>query len=286
MRCSRSIALAAGARHPSYLGIPSRRWRAGLFAVVWVLLAGPTLGDVRIDYDARSRLEPDSPSLGLDFSSVRSGGASFPNQSGGPLLTIDDETDDDRGGGGRYYRRQLTRDEFDDTTDLRIEVTVKVLASVGSPAATCVQFTTRDGRTFGLGFLRDEAAREGQQIVLYADRGEPLPPIGGHGNVDWMWQPAVLGVYDMTVDVRRTYVLQLQRAEAGPEDDLVSLEVPGSGRKPLVARLADLPRRVTVPGLVFGAEEGRADTLVTARPCVWSNVGILARSLFHYCKGS
>ena len=118
---------------------------------------------VDIFYDANVSKEPHDEFLGLDFWSVGTGGASFRSDDEGLLVTDDKDIEIEvlrdpnlyyRRGAGRYYRRQFTREEFNGKTDLRIEVTVKVLSSVGSPAATCVQWTTPEGRTFGLGFLR------------------------------------------------------------------------------------------------------------------------------------
>lgn len=154
---------------------------------------------------------------------------------------------------GRYYRRRFTTDEFNDQTDLHIEATARVLSSIGSPASTCVQFTTPAGRTFGLGFLRDPSASGGDRVVLYADSGKPLEKYGYfYDYVDWLWQPIVLGTYSLPVDETRTYVLDLLRNSAGLSDDIVRLSIKGSDRKPLTARLEDLATRPTVAGLVFG----------------------------------
>jgi len=217
-----------------------------IFIMMFIVLTDAAGGQVKIIYDADSGLEPSDPSLGLGFWSVKTGGVNFRNAGKGPLLTIDEEADDARGGGGRYYRFQLTDEEFNEQTDLRIEVTVKVIESVVSPASTCVQYTTSAGRTFGLGFLSNEG-----QVILYADSGEPLELTGSHGETE-LWNPVILGSYSLPVNIKRTYVLEVLRQETGNKDDIVQLSIMGSDKKPLTAHLTNLKKRATVPGLVFG----------------------------------
>lgn len=207
------------------------------------------MSEMRIDYVASSGLEPHDPELGLGFWSVELGEASFADVG---LVTVDADTDDYRGGGGRYYRRQFTEEEFNDKTDLRIEVTVKVFSSGGSPASTCVQFTTDDGRTFGLGFLRQEGASEDDKVILYSDSGETVPSYGQYRTQDWLWQPVILGRYSLPINVTRTYVLELLRQGTDGCDDVVRLSVKGLDQKPLTLRLVELKRRPAVPGLLFG----------------------------------
>jgi len=159
---------------------------------------------------------------------------------------------------GRYYRRRFTADEFNDNTDLRIETTAKIDSSIGTPAATCVQFTTPGGRTFGLGFLRDDKAPGKDQVILYADDGKPLKTYGLHYNwVDWLWKVEILGSYAISVNEKRTYILELLRNGKGGQDDEVRLSIPGCDLEPLTARLSELPTRPTVPGLVFGHPSAR-----------------------------
>ena len=208
---------------------------------------------VHIEYDAAQHLEPHDTKLNLHFFGAPTGQASFPNLAGGPLVTVDADTKDYRGGGGRYYRRQFSAREFNDHTDLRVEITVRVLASEGSPAGTCVQFTTPDGRTFGLGFLKQEGSPEPGEVILYADGGDPLPQFREtYSGQDWLWRPVVLGRRALAVGVKRTYVLELARKRPRIQEDVVRLWTDEGATPPLVARLADLKSRVTVPGLLFG----------------------------------
>lgn len=214
------------------------------------LLALPlaALAEVKVDYNPALHLEPNAPQLRLGFFGTVTGQASFPDSTGGPLLTHDPFADDLRGGGGRYYRRQFSPAEFNDSTDLRVTVDARILSAEGSPASTAVQFTTADGRTFGLGFLNSPAA-----VVLYADSGAKLPELPGpYSGQDWLWRPAILGQRNLSTDVRRTYVLELLRRKPGIEDDLIRLSFPGSGAAPLTASLAALKPRAAVPGLLFG----------------------------------
>ena len=237
------------------LKLPTRNL-AGLFCAVssiCLVLAAAATGQVRIEYDANSALEPDDETLGLGFWAMRYGTSRFPDTNGGSLLTIDDDPEDERGSGAHYYRRQFTKQEFNDKTDLHVEVTMSVDSSYGSLASTCVQFTTRNGRTFGLGFLRKEQAEDNAgMVVLYADSGDALEHFGKHQNVDWMWKPILLGAYRIPVNVKRTYVLELLRNGPGPGDDVIRLSVKGLDRKLLKARLINLQTRAAVPGLLFG----------------------------------
>jgi len=221
---------------------------------------------VLLDYEANCGLEPHDPALPLGFWSVSLGEASFSDE--GLLVTVDDDpgarapytTEPDPNylkrhfTEGRYYRRQFAEDEIGPRNSVSIRVTVKVLKSSGSPAATCVQFTTREGRTFGLGFLRNEESPDADRIVLYADGGEYLVPTEPlFSSLDWMWRPVILGTYSLPVNVMRTYVLELVRSKAGSvDDDIVRLHIEGTGLVPITAPLADLRTRVTVPGLRFG----------------------------------
>jgi len=208
------------------------------------------MAEIRIDYMASKGLEPHNPGLGLGFWSVELGEASFSDVG---LVTANSDAEDYRGGGGRYYRHQFTEKEFNAFTNLRIEATVKVLSSVNSAASTCVQFTTNDGRTFGLGFLREEAAPDDDdKVILYADSGEPVPPYGNYRAQDWLWQPAILGSYSLPINVMRTYVLELLRRGTGGNDDVVLLYIKGLDQKPLTARLSEFKSRPAVPGLLFG----------------------------------
>ncbi len=207
------------------------------------------MAGLRIDYAAASGLEPHHPSLGLGFWSAELGRAKL---SGGDLVTWDVFSDDYRGGRGRYYRREFTDEEFNDATALRVEVTLRVMESLGSAAATSVQFTTPDGKTFGLGFFRDTAEPEQDQVFLCADDGRDLPRLGQHGWQDLWESPAILGSYAMPVNVMRTYVLELLRGGSAGSDGVVQLQVADSDLEPLKANLGDLNSRVAVPGLVFG----------------------------------
>jgi hypothetical protein len=192
---------------------------------------------VRLDYDAGRGLEPNDPRLGLGFFATPTGTVSF----SGPMVTVDADTTDYRGGGGRYYRRIFTPAELGGG-GIRITVDVRVLSSEGSPAATCVQLTTVDGRTFGLGFLKGE-------VVLYADGGGPLPQFKEiYSGQDWLREPQVLARRALDVGSRHTYVLELRRSNP----DLIRLSVPGTKLAPMTARLSDLKTRTTVPGVLFG----------------------------------
>jgi hypothetical protein len=208
------------------------RLAAGLAAAL-VAFAG-----VRLDYDPSRGLEPHDPRLGLGFFATPTGTAAV----SGPLVTVDADTRDYRGGAGRYYRRQFTNAEFNQTTNLRITVTVRVLSSEGSPAATCLQFTTPEGRTFGLGFLKGEA-------VLYADGGGPLPQFKEtYSGQDWLLEPQVLARRRLDITLKHTYVLELRRANL----DLIRLSIAGTRLAPMTAKLSDLKTRAAVPGLLFG----------------------------------
>ena len=226
---------------------------SGYVIIAWCLILLPAAtGEVRIDYDPGMMLKPNDPSLKLNFSSLDKGEVTFVD---GALVTVDSDTIDTRGGWGLYYRRQFSQQEFNENTDLRIEVTVKVINSTVSPASTCVQFTTRNGRTFGLGFRRNkDGGKRDDTVVLYADNGKPPPAYGKHGLQDWLLEPVVLGNITIPVNVKRTYVLELLRQGKGEADDIVRLSIAGSTQnpKPLTVRLTDLPQRVAVPGLVFG----------------------------------
>lgn len=202
------------------------------------------------DYHAACSLEPHHPSLNHGIWSAELGKARF---AGGELFTSDTSSDDHRGGRGRYYRRRLTPEEFDQDADLRVEATFRVLQSTGSPAATCVAVTTLEGRTFGVGFLKELVSPKPDQVVFFADNGEPLE---GHGDYlwpDWLLNPVVLGTYEMPLDVTRTYVLELLRRgrEANP---LVRLSIQDADLEtPLMETpLVDLRTRPALPGVLFG----------------------------------
>ncbi len=220
------------------------RGHARLPLLLLLVLSRLAMSEVRVDYDPAARLEPNAPRLGLRYFGSATGQASFLETAGGALVTQDAFADDYRGDGGRYYRRQFTRSEFNESTDLRVTVDARVASSAGSPASTAVQFTTADGRTFGLGFLDSPGA-----VVLYADAGGKLPELPGvYSGQDWLWRPAVLGKRDLAPGARRTYVLELLRLRPGIEDDLIRLSFPGSDVAPLTARLAGLKPRTAVPG--------------------------------------
>jgi hypothetical protein len=202
-----------------------------------VLVALAAFAGVRLDYDPGRGLEPSDPRLGLGFFATPTGAASFT----GPLVTVDADTQDYRGGGGRYYRRIFNAAQIDGA-GIRITVTVRVLSSVGSPAATCVQFTTIEGRTFGLGFLKGE-------VLLYADGGGRLPQFKEtYSGQDWLREPRVLARRPLDVGRKHTYVLELRRSRP----DLIRLSIAGARLTSMTARLSDLKTRVAVPGLLFG----------------------------------
>ena len=198
-------------------------------------------------------LEPGDARLALGFFVSPGGRADFPQPRGGPLHTAGAEPGDYRGGGGRYYRLPFTSGEFNGTTDLRVVADVNVLASQGTPAATCVQVTTPEGRTFGLGFVTDSASPEQGAAVLYADSGAALPVLPGvYLGQDWLWRPAVLDRRPIRPNVRRTYVLELLRHGPGGSEDLIRVSMPGTDIPPMTAHLRSLKERVTVPGILFG----------------------------------
>lgn len=218
------------------------------------------MDQVRIDYEPAIGLEPHHPSLGLGLWSIALGEASF-SETTVALMTgcvdspasfkYDPEANSrmkwKQFTAGRYYRRQFSQEEFNDKTDLRIEVTVKVTSSAASLASTCVQFTTRDGRTFGLGLLRSQhldkdEASDADAVLLYTDNKEPLPRCGDPTSLDWLHQLAVLGSYAIPVDVTRMYILDLLRNGPCAGDPVVQLSVKGLDLPPLTARLAELER--------------------------------------------
>ena len=204
------------------------------------------MSEVLSDYIAACSLEPHHPSLNLGIWSAELGKARF---SGGELITSDTSTDDHRGGRGRYYRQRLTPGEFG--TDLRIEATLRVLQSIGSPAATCVAVTTLDGRTFGVGFLEELVSLKPGQVVFFADGGEALEGFGEYNWPDWLLKPVVLGSYEIPLDVTRTYVLELlgRGREGNP---VVRLSVQDAGLEPMEVPLAELRSRPALPGVLFG----------------------------------
>ena len=101
-----------------------------------LIAAAPAWAEVRIEYHPDKKLEPHSEALGLGFWSVESGHASFSDDAPVCMVTADNDTEladlPSRGspyyrkGSGRYYRRQFTKSEFNDNTNLRVEVTLKV----------------------------------------------------------------------------------------------------------------------------------------------------------------
>ena len=228
------------------------------------------MNQVRIDYAAASGLEPHHPSLGLGLWSIELGEANISEVTGALTTACVDSPASFKYDpevhsrmkwkqftAGRYYRRRFSLEEFNDKTDLRIEVTVKVTSSAASPAATCVQFTTHDGRTFGLGFLRSQqlegdGASDEDAVFLYSDNHEPVPRCGDPKSLDWLRRRAVLGSYAIPVNVTRTYILELLARGPNAVDHVVQLSVEGSDRPPLTARLADFESRLAVPGLLFG----------------------------------
>ena len=206
------------------------------------------MSEVLSDYVAACSLEPHHPSLDLGFGSAELGKARF---SGGELITYDETVDQDRGGRGRYYRRRLTPGEFAEGTNLRVEARLRVLRSTGSPAATCVAVTTLDGKTFGVGFLRELVSLEPGQVVFFADSGEAVEGFGVYNWPDWLLKPVVLGSYELPLDVTRTYVLELLR-DGRERDPLVRLSVQDTDLEPMEIPLAELRSRPAVPGVLFG----------------------------------
>lgn len=206
---------------------------------------------MQIDYVASSGLKPNDPALGLGFLLNGTGEMEF---SGGALKTTSGPVEGGSKIKPRFYRRIFEREEFNEETSLRFEakVTVKVLSSIGSPAATCVQLTTRDGRTFGLGFLSGEKSPDDDQVVLYAASGELSPPFGTYREQDWLWQPEILGTHSLPINVTRTYILELIHQGKDLGGDLVRLRIEGLAQEPLTAFLADLKKQPAVPGLLFG----------------------------------
>ncbi len=203
---------------------------------------------VLTDYTAACSLEPHHPSLNLGIWSAELGKARF---AGGELFTSDTSTDDHRGGRGRYYRRRLTPEEFAQGADLRVEATFRVLQSIGSPAATCVAVTTPEGRTFGVGFLKELVSPDPGQVVFFADNGEAVEGHGDYHWPDWLLNPVVLGNCQIPLDVTRTYVLELLRRgrEANP---LVRLSVRDTDIEPMDIPLVELRSRPALPGVLFG----------------------------------
>ena len=156
-----------------------------------------------------------TPPGGPGFFATPTGAAHVSNT----LLTIDADTTDYRGGGSRYYRRQFTREEFNSHTNLRITVTLRVLESIGSPAATCLQFTTPQGRTFGLGFVPGEA-------VLYTVPAGPPPQFQElYSGQDWLREPLVLARRKLDIARKHTYILQLRRTANGGR---ITLRIPAA----------------------------------------------------------
>ena len=203
---------------------------------------------MQIDYLVGCALEPHHPSLDLGFGSAELGKA---RSLGGELITYDETMDQHRGGRGRYYRRRFTPGEFAQSTDLRVEATLRVLRGTGSPAATCVAVTTFDGRTFGVGFLKEIVSLEPGQVVLFADSGEAVEGFGEYNWPDWLLKPVVLGSYELPLDVTRTYVLELLR-DGREGDPLVRLSVQDADLEPMEIPLAELRSRPAVPGVLFG----------------------------------
>jgi len=204
---------------------------------------------MQVDYVAGGGLKPNDPALELGFLLNGTGEMEF---SGEALRTNSGPIEGESKAKPRFYRRPFPEEEFNEETGLRIEVTVKVLSSIGSPAATCVQFTTRDGKTFGLGFLSGEKSANDDRVILYADSGELSPPFGKYREQDCLWQPVILGTYSLPVNVTRTYILELVRQGKNLGGDIIRLKIEGLEQEPLTALLVKLKRRPAVPGLLFG----------------------------------
>jgi hypothetical protein len=183
-------------------------------------LLQPLRGDTRLEYLASCGVEPnDVPDLGFASSGLGTGEVVA---NGGQRLRT---ADADPAADGRYYSRIFAPGEVDQSSGLRIEVRLRVLSSVGSPASTCVQVALGD-RRFGLGFLTNGPGPEDDQVVLLD------PAAAGEGQVRASWR--------VPVGEMRDYVLELLRPESGAEDDVVRLSAPGLPLPPLSVRMADL----------------------------------------------
>ena len=196
-------------------------------------------------YVAKDGAEPSDVSA-TGLLSSRLGAATFPNGSAPPLRTADTSPTAD----GRYYYNPGDAVEFNDQSELRLEVSLRVLRSSGHPCATTVQIPLDGGKAelgplrlgghgegyqeisghgdlwVAMGFIVDEEDHEKDEVLL-VDMG------GAAGR-------QVVGRCRVPVNVMRNYLLEVRRGKPGVDDDVVRLSLPGTNLEPLSVRVADL----------------------------------------------